>query len=174
MTKLLLRRVSLVLFVGILTFQTIRVFFPPRTPETATDVAAPINDRQLEEPPRSSARQEPSALTRFPGAKLSRGQLIDDQRKKGALANEGSSPSASRRPTEASKQEKPQFEQQRLLDEQAEQEAAYEDSLRSTSQPTANTDLTERERLQLEQQRLLDEQAEQEAAAYEESLRLTK
>jgi hypothetical protein len=59
-----------------------------------------------------------------------------------------------------------------LIDEQAEQEAAYEESLRSTSQPTANTDLTEQEKLQLEQQRLLDEQVEQEAAAYEESLRL--
>ncbi len=168
----LLRRLGLLLFVGALVFQTIRkAFFPPLTPEIATEVTAPGSDTQLEE----FSSEGPLSQARSRETRLSPGRLLDQQRQREAPAKV-SSQSTSQKPanTDLTEREKLQLKQQPLLDDQAQQEAAaYEESLQSTNRPQANTNPTEQEKLQLEQQRLLDDQAQQEAAAYEESLQST-
>jgi len=141
----LLRRVSVVLSVGILLFQMIRqVFFAPHTAEIATNVAAPRDDGQLEAPSSdilSSTEQKPLFRAKVLNTTLSPCQLLDDQREREELANKRSSQSTDRRPTDLTDRERLQLEQQQLRDEQAEQEAAnYQESLQSTNRPQARNE----------------------------------
>ena len=144
MTKVmsLLLCVSLVvLFVGIVFFQTIlQVFFPLPAREIAREVARP--------------KSETSGL--------------DGTQAKGPSSD---ILSTREKPIATSGSQKTQPPSKQLRDAQGHrEELAYKESLQSTERLPANRELTEVEQRQLEQQRLFEEQAEQEAAAYEESL----
>jgi len=133
------------LLVSLISFPTIlKVFFPLPTPKIATDAArsqseiSGVDETQSEGPSSALALMREKPLTKSESQKTqpSPQPLHNAQGHREEQADKESLRSTERRlaPTKLTELEQLQLEQQRLLEQQAAQEAAdYAESLRSTS-----------------------------------------